>query len=325
MNIYYFSPSSDIPSWGVGMIYYHVWLLNKNNFNAFVLHDKKPFKITWLDIEVPIKYLDDKNLKPTRSDFIVIPEVCADNAILQTFEGTKIVFVQNAFYIYEGLSSGTNYEKLGISTIFYYMPHLHKILSNISNLPLYEMPPFVAPYFFKPLKNKKRKKQIVLYPKFHNKEYDILKQYITDKLNIRPKSILNKFIRNENEWEIVELRNKKHKQIPEIMQQAMFFVSINTTEAFNSAVPEAMASGCINFCYEAVGPADFLINEVNAFVFQNSHIYTLAEKLVQIATQYNENENQLNSMRQNALETVQNYTIEQLEVKLVDFFNAFKL
>jgi glycosyltransferase involved in cell wall biosynthesis len=319
MQVYYYAPENDGPSWGVGMIYYHVWLLNKNGIKAHVLHNKRPFKITWLRLDVPIQYLNDRNLNIQRSDYLIIPEVLADKSDLHGFNCKKIVFVQNAFYIYEGLARGKSYKELGFETIFYYMPHLKKILNFITDIPLYETPPFIAPYYFSEKINFNRKKHILLYPKFHNKEYDILKRLIVDKLSIRKKKLITKLF-NSDEWEIRELKNKKHHEVPDEMRQAMFFISINNTEAFNSSVPEAMACGCINVCYEGVGPADFLVNDENAFVFPNTRIYEMAEKIIRLVNNYEEEEASLNTMRLKALETAKNYQIDTTEQSLLIFF-----
>jgi len=321
MKIHYYVPEVDRPSWGVGMIYYHVWLLNGNNFDAYVLHDKNPFKITWLHLNVPMKYLNDRNLTIQKDDYLIIPEVNADKEILHRYECKKIVFVQNSFYIYEGLASGKSYKDLGFETIFYYMPHLRKILNFITDIPLYETPPFIAPYYFSKHLNFKRRKRILLYPKFQNKEYDILKRVLVDKLSIEGKSFIKKLI-SSDEWEIRELKNKKHQEVPAEMRQAVFFVSMNNTEAFNSSVPEAMACGCINVCYEGVGPADFLINNENAFVFPNTHIYQMAEKIIDLVKNYEQEEARLNTMRLNALETAIGYQIAKTEESLLNFFRG---
>lgn len=118
MNIYYYSPDNTRPSWGLGMIYYHVWLLNKNNFNAYLIHDKKPFKLSWLDLEVPIRYLSDKSLKLLKDDLLVIPEFYASDKWIKKSKCRKIIFVQNCFYIFDGLSKNSSYRELGYEKYF---------------------------------------------------------------------------------------------------------------------------------------------------------------------------------------------------------------
>src|SRR4051812_45196633 len=119
MGIYYYVPEQQRPSWGAGMIYYHVWLLAKNNINAFVLHDEKPFKLEWLSLQLPVCYINDRQLKINKDDILVIPEFYADLPQLKLFKCRKIVFVQNAYYIFDGLRNGCSYEDAGISSVFY--------------------------------------------------------------------------------------------------------------------------------------------------------------------------------------------------------------
>lgn len=323
-NIYYYVPEQDRPSWGAGMLYYHVWLLNKNNIPAYVLHDIKPFKLSWLKLDIPFRYING-GVQLQKDDFLIIPEYYADLPQLLKFVCRKIVFVQNAYYIFDGLKNAKNYEDAGISQIFYYMPHLKKILKQITNLPLYETPPFIAPYFYSNENNNQRKRRILLYPKFDNRDYSILKRMLEDKLGLKENTTLQKLFSKNSDWKIVELKNKNHHEVAEEMQQAAFFVSLNTTEAFNSSVPEAMAAGCINICYEGVGPADFLENNKNAFVFYNNHIYPLAEKIIDLVINCVNYTEQLNFVRKNAKETAEKYTIDKAEDKLLKFFKAEKL
>jgi glycosyltransferase involved in cell wall biosynthesis len=194
-------------------------------------------------------------------------------------------------------------------------------LSLITDIPLYEIPPFIAPYYFSEQLNFKRKKRILLYPKFQNKEYDILKRVLEDKLSISKKGFLEKLF-NADEWEIRELKNKKHQEVPDEMRKAIFFISINSTEAFNTSVPEAMACGCINICYEGVGPADFLINNENAFVFPNTHVYEMAEKIIHLVDNYEDEQVNLNAMRLRALETAKQYQIDMAKHALLTFFKG---
>jgi glycosyltransferase involved in cell wall biosynthesis len=256
-----------------------------------------------------------------KNDILVIAEVEADKMVLHRWNCKKIVFVQNAFYIYEGLERGLDYRELGFSDVFYYMPHLKHVLNLVTDLPLTEMPPFIAPHFFEPYDESKRKRQILLYPKFRDKEYDILKRLLQRHLKLKKDGFFSRFSKgNTDAWELIELKGKTHKEVSVAMSKAMFFVSQNTTEAFNSSVPEAMSRGCINFCYEGVGPADFLENGSNAFVFHNHHVYQLAESLIDTIHRFDELATRLGEMRHSAKQLADSYRIDPLNEALLDFF-----
>ena len=320
MNIYYYVPEQNRPSWGAGMIYYQVWLLQKNNFNAHVLHAKKPYKLAFIEVDLSFQYMDNKALKLEKEDFLIIPEFYADLPVLRKYNCRKIAFVQNAHYIYDGLKIGQNYEDLGFERVFYYMAHLQKILQQLTSLPLYETPPFVAPYFYNNNINGERRRTIIMYPKFDSRDYEILKRVLRDKLGLKEKTGLKKWFSKKGDWEIVELKNRSHTEVAEEMKKGTFFISLNTTESFNAAVPEAMAAGCINICFDGVGPADYLENNKNAFVFPNNHIFPMIEKIIDLVNNYDETREQLNFMRMNARQTADLYTIDKLESKLIAYF-----
>lgn len=317
-SVYYYVPDNERPSWGAGMIYYHVWLLNKNGIPAAIVHDTAPFKLKWLELDVPIVYFDAGFL-PASNDTLVVAEFYANRPVFKKCNCRKIAFVQNAFYIFDGLALGDTYESLGYDQVFYYMPHLKKVLSRITTLPLYEIPPFIAPYYFGG-QSSIRKKRILVYPKFDSRDYNILIQMLKRELNIKPHSKLKQMFTPSSDWQIREIKDMSHREVAENMKHAQFFISLNTTEAFNSAVPEAMASGCINLCYEAVGPADFLCDTENAYVFRNNHVYDLTNKLVQLVGEYDQHLNEIETIRTSAYRTAQSYTVELAERQLVAFF-----
>jgi glycosyltransferase involved in cell wall biosynthesis len=83
-------------------------------------------------------------------------------------------------------------------------------------------------------------------------------------------------------WRVVALGGVPHREVAGLMAEASFLVNLNSHEAFNTTVPEAMAAGCIPICYEAFGGQDFLVDGENAFVFPNHHIFPLIEKTLSL-------------------------------------------
>ena len=102
--------------------------------------------------------------------------------------------------------------------------------------------------------------------------------------------------------------------------ESLFFISINTFEALNTSVIESMASGCIVFCYEGVGPKDYLSNNINAKVFPNNEAYALAEAVCSQIDEFEKEEFELNAIRKNAYETAKKYTRSKTEESLIDFY-----
>jgi hypothetical protein len=322
MVIYYYSPlNNNRPSWGVGIIHYHVWLLNKSGFSAYVIYDETNSKLTWLNLNIPVLSISAfSNLEKSPSDVLVLPEVSAGKTEFLNIACRKFVFVQNVFYIIEGIKPAKTYDNLGFEGVIFIMTHMYTILNHLTSLPLYKIPPFIAPYFFKGQPCHKRKKRILLYPKFNDKEYNILKHLLNIQLGITPKSRIKKILTN-SEWNLIEMQNLNHEEVSREMSQAAFFISLNTTEAFNTSVPEAMASGCINLCFDGFGPLDFLEDKKNAFVFRNNHIYELFDQLNYLVKNYDNLKRQLDEMRNSAWVTANEFTIEKTKNDLLEFLN----
>lgn len=325
--IYYFIPDYDKPSWGIGMLYHHVNILNNNGFKAKVLHEKASFKLSWLPLDVPIEYLNQNSFAPLDDDILIIPEILAGDKRILNSPGRKIVFVQNCFSILANLEKAYTYRELGYEHCFTYLPHLHTILKRYFDIEVTDMPPFVAPYYYlkaDKIKLSNRKKRIVLFPKPGSYDYSIIRKMLLRKLEEnRSNNPLKKIFKRNAGWQLIELENKSHEEVAKIMKESAFFVSVNEREAFNSSVPEAMATGCIAICYEAYGPKDFLENGRNAFVFPNNYAYPLIDKLFALIDDYENIQEELAVIRANAYQTACAYRVENTEVSLIRFFNDF--
>jgi len=314
-RIYYFSPDTDNPSWGMGLIYKHVELLNKNNLDAFVLHGKPGFRMTWMSNDVPIVYMSEKSTTIAPQDILVLPEVVASQEPVRELACRKIVFIQNAFLMLKQSSVETDYSRLGFEHAITIMPHLRRIIPKFHGVDTSIIPCCLNKPFRQPLKIgtvKERKKQILIYPKKNSKDYIILKK-VLDFETSRTPSILEG-------WKIIELKGKSHVEVAALMRESALFVNVNCYEAFNTSVPEAMASGCAVLCYEAFGGRDFLVNGKNAFVYQNNEIYPLIGKLLEIVEGYEKYYGLLDCMREVAYSQMSEYTEKKTEQALLEFF-----
>jgi len=326
-TIWYFLPDYDQPSWGGGMLYHHVDMLNRNGFNAVLLHEEAPFKLDWLQMNVPVKYLNQGEMKLSKGDVIVVPEALVEDKRMLDASARKIVFAQNCFLMLLNLKKACTYKDLGYEHAFTYLPHLHKIIKQHFDIEITDIPPFVASYFYldpKSISQCQKKKQIVFFPKAGSYDYDLILKLLQNKIEKMGPALASDSRSNRHEpWEILELKGKTHRQVADAFRQASIFVCLNTHEAFNSSVPEAMAAGALVLCYEAYGPGDFLENQKNAFVFGNNHAYPLIDKLFEIMDNYDVSQGQIAFMRRNAYETACQFSGTKTERALKDFFRNF--
>ncbi len=320
MRIYYLVPDRDVPSWGLAMFYYHVELLNKNGLEAFIVKENSLKAPRWLNIDVPFESIKQFGINVRTSDYLIVPEVMVNFTGLKKINCNKIVFIQAPGYIWENMPKGEDHISLGFTHAWIIMPHLIKIVEQHIKLPYTLIPPFVAPYFFLNDLSTKRKRQIAIYPKYQQIDNSIVKYLLTRYLDKYNKPGIKDLFKNEN-WEIVELKNLTHKEVAAKMQKSAFFVSLNTFEALNTSIVEAMAAGCVVFCYEGFGPREYLKDKVNAFAFHNNEAYKLVETLCEQIDDYKKNEEALKVMQQNAFKTAKEYSKEKTEKALLSFFS----
>lgn len=320
MRIYYLVPNRDVPSWGLAMLYQHVQILNLNGFKAFIIKEFPLKAPDWLDVNVPIESLVNFSVNVKSSDYLIVPEVMIDLPNLKTINCNKIVFIQAGAYIFERMPLREDHVSLGFKHVWVIMPHLAEIVERHINLPYTLIPAFVAQYFFTNSISNKRRKQILLYPKSHEVDHSIVNYLLQKFLRTINNSRVKDFFKNEN-WKIVELKNLKHKNVAIEMQRSAFFISLNTFEALNTSIVEAMASGSIVFCYEAFGPRDYLKDKINAFCFRNHEVYKLVDTLCDQINNYNKEEGHLKLMQENAYKTAKVYSKENTEKSLITFFS----
>ncbi|GJM15320.1 MAG: hypothetical protein DHS20C13_06470 [Thermodesulfobacteriota bacterium] len=329
-TIYYLAPDYDIPSWGNAILYAHVKLLNKNGINAKILHHQSPFRYSWFQSDVPILYLNDPELKISKEDYLVVPEVNILDNEPQKIKCNKIVFIQGGFLILLKMQKAQDFSALGYNHVIVTMPNIKKIVDTHFGAKAYIIPAYIAPYFFinnEDLK-KERSKTVLLFPKdvyrqLGQLDYDILKKMLDRRFANNAKKLLGLITRQDkSKWHMVELRGKTHLEVASIMKESSFFVCVNTVEGFNVAVPEAMAAGCIPICYDAYGGDDYLEDNVNAFVFKNNYIYPLLEKLFYLMDNYDNIQDELSQIRKNGYNTALRYTEKQMEESLLEFYTG---
>lgn len=317
MKIFYLVQDNNTPSWGIGVIYHHVKCLFEAGFDAFILHEQEGYKLPWLELDVPLKYISNfKSDNISGDDVLVVPEVLVNNSFIESWKGKKILFIQGFAYVFKHLPTNKTHKDLGFSKCIIIMPHQINLVEKHVGLPYVLIPPMIADYFLENSIPEKKKKQILIYPKFSQIDFTIITNLILRKIG---KNKVKKALGFD--WRLMVLQNLDHKGVARTMRDANIFISVNLFEALNTSVVEAMASGCIIFCYEGFGPRDFLRNGENAFVFPNNEAYMLIEKLYDVLDNYDAYSEQLKQMRLNARKTAENYSYLNLKNSLLENIN----
>ena len=300
-RIFYLAPDDDRPSWGAGLLYHHVCLLREVGFRAFVLHRQEGFHLSWLDARPEIRYLN-ADFRPDPGDFLVVPEVLAHVDEVRAIPCRRVVFVQGSFLIQEGFKQAVDYAELGFEAAMAVLPHVCEIVGRHCGLKPALVPPSIAPYFFadEVELNRQRERRILLVGKPEYRQAGYLDYDIANK-------ILGRYLRTRADWNLVELSGFSHRETATIMKESALLLNLNTLEAFNTTVPEAMAAGCVVVCYEAYGGRDFLRPNENAYVWPNNHIYPLLERLCDLLDEYDAGSEEPAAVRRAAYATARDF------------------
>ncbi len=319
-RIFYLVTDNPKPSWGVGIIYYHVSILVQHGFNAKILHNHQGFKIGWLNLHVPVLYYPDITF--SSEDILIIPEVMATNYDYSKLNCKKILFVQGLSYLFYNFKYNQTHYSQGFISAIIIMPHMNDVVSRYTGLPIHLLPPFIASYFFKEKdKLHDREKLILIYPKQQLAEYTLIKHILLSSGIVYPNTFLNRNFKTN--WRLIEMHGLSHEENAQLMKRASFLITTNSFEAFNTSVPESMAAGCINICYDAIGPKDFLNDGHNAYVFNNNHAIELAEKVIELVNNYDILKNELDHVRNMGRLTADKYSFNLMEQELISYYHQF--
>jgi hypothetical protein len=310
MRVLYYVSDTNIPSWGVGMIYTHVRMLSANGIDAAVLHEKRGFRPDWMGFDAPRLYRNDKIFRAADDDLVVVPEVHAADPEALNLSRRRIVFVQASSYIEAGFgktrNSDRNYARLGYAGAMTTMPHIRRIVERHYGIAAPVVPPCIAPWFFGSADGPRRK-QVVFCPKPWCQDYPIVRPMLVARARALG-------------WSVLELTDRPHKQVARAFQRAAIHVNVNCHESFNATVPEAMAAGCIAICYEAFGGRDFLRNGKNAYVFPTHHAYPLVEHTLELMASWDARTAETDKVRKHAATTAARYTEAVTERALLRYF-----
>jgi glycosyltransferase involved in cell wall biosynthesis len=298
--IFYLQGDHAKPSWGLGMIYEHVRLLDERGWDACVLHEQAPFRPAWLEARPPLRYLDDPALAPTAEDLLIVPEVLASHPAAARHPWRRVVFVQGGFLIVAGLAGAPDYAALGYEAAMVVMPHLRRIVERFFAARAEVVPPFVAPYFFARAP-RPRERRVLLVVKDGYREAGLPDHAIAQ-------TLLRREIERHPGWRLETLAGLDHRQAAERMQSSLFLVNVNSLEAFNTTVPEAMAAGCVPLCYPAMGGRDFLRDGENALVFNDHDVFALVARLGELMDDVDAAAPLLDRLREGGRRTAASYS-----------------
>lgn len=308
-KIYFICPNNKFASGGVKQIYRQVELLNKNGFNAVVLH-KKAIKESWFSHQIPVEispyifkklkylysnkkvdffknatleFLKKKSAKIEKNSILVFPEIYGPK-IYEIEKGTrKVIFNQNCYYTFEHYSLFQNTSENPylhqdtIATICCSEDAENYLGFTFPHARILRMALGIDSKIFSFSENKK--KLIAFMPRK-------LSDDVTQVINIlRQRNFLS-------DWEFASIEDKTEKEVAEIMKQSAIYLSFNYREGFGLPPVEAMATGCYVIGYCGQAGKEYMKKEFSSPV-EDGNIISFVEKIEEAIEMYVNDPNDL--------------------------------
>jgi glycosyltransferase involved in cell wall biosynthesis len=255
MNVYALCPDHDQPSGGIKQLYRHVDILNRNGFDAWVLHQGRGFRCTWFENRTRIAYVPDaiRAIVRDRASYLVIPEIYGPEIADFAPGVKKVIFNQSGYLTFAGYSldkraTDTPYLDRDVVAALvvsedtrryleYVFPHLHivRIHNGIDT----------TRFAFTP----RKRRQIAFLTEKNAGD-------VTQVINIL------KFRGALRQFDLAPIAGKTEAQFARVLRESLIFLSFSPQEGFGLAAAEAMACGCIAIGYDGFGGREFFTPEL---------------------------------------------------------------
>ncbi|MBU0508953.1 glycosyltransferase [bacterium] len=243
-TLYFICPDDNRPAGGIKVLYRHVDILNRNGYQAAIVHKKKEFRSTWFENQTRVEL--HSRIQPDRFDFVVIPEVFGPR-LADVFPGTKkIIFNRNAYDTFIGYSLDprdltTAYHHPDLVRVLVVSEGSRRYLTRVfPDLNVQRIHGSVDASLF-PFRELTDKKPLISFWGREHRE---------DAVQVV--SIL-KFRGVLDELDAVSIEDVSEREVAAVLERSLIFLSFGFRDDFPSRSLEAMLSGCLVVGYHGMG------------------------------------------------------------------------
>jgi len=351
---YFYCPSMNSPSGGVGVILRAAKNLSDEGFDVTLVYEPvqdqrasyeasakakkqvdihEEFNPKWVDFDISdieIKPLGDKaitfsdgrkqdciplNVSP--EDFLIIPEGFPD-VMKKTMQVSckRIIFAQSWFYVLNAMQPGEKWQHFGITDVISVSDAITEYLSSIM-----------------PGLNVKQLKQGI------NRKYFKVPEKISDKLpmvafsagrgpenRLKTYNIIKTFYAfyPHLKWiRFQELEGLDREQFAERLASCAFYLYTDDIAGFGTAPLEAMACGTHTVGWAAFGGKEYMTEE-NGFWCNNGDIFVAAEILGVAIDKWLNGDMDAEDIQSKYEETLSKYTTEGEKENILNLLNEYK-
>ena len=336
-RIYVFCPEEKKPIGGVKQLYRLVDVLNRNNFNAAIIHKNKNFRVNWFENSTNISYFPalfnkveqlnkKKNWKnkikylikskfgnnnlPEKDSIIIFPEVYGP--YIHTIVSNRIIiFNQNCYYTYDNFPK---YKKINIhpyqyknviGTLVVSQDSLNYLKYAYEADSIYRIHLGISDAFSY---NANKEKTIAFMPRKLSEDSSQIFHILNNKLT-------------NLGWNFISINNKSEKEVAAILNKAAIFLSFNYNEGFGLPPVEAMKSGCYVIGYGGNGGNEYFKEEFSSKIVDRD-IISFVKEIESTCVTFNENSNYIIEKGKKAHDFItKNYNLINEENDIVYSFN----
>jgi glycosyltransferase involved in cell wall biosynthesis len=255
---------------------------------------------------VPILYSADKDFQLSPKDIIVIPEDYREALeALREINIKKYIFCQNHFYIFKGLRKDTTWADLDID-VFCSSEIINNFLQSVFD---YDKVPVIHCAIHSELfKPRKKILQIAYMPRKRPAELDFIR------------NLFNRLYKQYKEVPWICIDKVNEAKVAEILSESAIYFSTSLYEGFGLPPIEAMACGCIVVGFHGGGGLEYASSE-NGYWCEEGNIIECVRTLGHVASLIDNNDENVNKVRNQALKKAGEYTLDRQEKEILDFWS----
>jgi glycosyltransferase involved in cell wall biosynthesis len=342
MAVYYLCGDREAPAGGVKVIYRHVDLLNRNGVEAFVLHERPPFRATWFENDTPIVYwlrapaprptlarrvekrfrgrpvtkerlhlTQPPELELTSADVLVVPEGFGPRLAEIAPGIRKVIFNQNAYRTFHGYpldidAQAVPYRSRDVArTIVISEDNRRYLATAFPDIDIRRIHNEYDPLRF-PFRTDKRR--LVSYMPRKNP------------FDAEQVLLLLRLTGNLDGWEVAAIDGMSERETAAVLGDSSVFLSFGHPEGCPLPPAEAMLSGAIVVGYHGMGGREYFRDEF-AYPIGVGDIQAFAETAASVLRRFESEPEALAEQAQAASRFIrETYTAEREEHDLLEAF-----
>lgn len=328
-KIYFLCPVNKKPAGGVKQIYRMVDALNKNGYEAYVVHKKKhrekwfsndtqikvnPFifkKIKFFDSrkngflhKILLSFFKSFSFKINPEDIIVFPEIMGAH-FDKVFDNQFVIFNQNCYYTfdhYKNTDSSPYLSAKNLATIVVSDDSKQYLENVFPSMAIHRINLGINQSIFND--SDAKKKQICYMPrKLENDVHQVLQ--------------ILKYRGHLKDWNFVAIDNKNESEVAQIFRESAIFLSFNHREGFGLPPVEAMACGCHVIGYTGEAGKEYFKEEFSKAI-EAGNILQFAQTIEKAAQEFTSSLEKGKSAHKYVFE---NYSFEKEEESILSTWN----